>query len=708
MALINTLRNKMGTIVIVVIALSMFAFILTDLLQSNSRLFGPSNEVGEIAGNTISIEEYQAEVDEVAYNFALNTGRNPLADEMELIRQQAWQSLIVKFVFEKEAEKAGIAVTDAEVVDMVQGNNINPQIRQFFTDPNTGEFSRQNVINFLRQINNAPPQQRQSWLAFEQTLAPSRKLGKYENLLEMSRFANKYEAKQEYMETGTADVNYFYVPFFSVPDSVIEVSESELKEYISDHADEYERDASIDLSYVTFAITPSPADTAFVEEEIEQLREGLSNAQDDSTFVMINSDSDMPFNTFHRGEIPEVLIDENGEVMPQGTVSDYQLVGNRFVFYKISEVFEGDEHFLKASHILFQTDEDTEAARAEAKAEAQRVLREIRGGADFAEMAQEYGTDGTASRGGDLGWFGEESSFVQEFKDAAFGYNGTGLLREVVETDFGYHIIKITEPKTNVQYKVASIAKEIFASDETLNEAYREADIFAAGVERSQDFIAQAEEKGYRVLNAANINKNDKRIGGLTKARSIVFWGFNDASVGDVSDVFELEDQYVVAAKTGEQEEGLASVAQVRNEVNRKVMNQKKAEIIIEELNGLSGTYEEMKEAYTRNSRTGNAQFELGDNSISGIGFAPEAVGTAFSMNEGETTRPFQVTSGIIMLTLNSKQVPTELESYDAYRDVVLNSRSSIRRREEPRILQKIYQAVTDVREVKDYRYRFY
>jgi peptidyl-prolyl cis-trans isomerase D len=707
MALINTLRKKLGKIVVGFVAFSMFAFILTDLFQSNSFLLGGANTVGEIDGNEISYEAFQAKLDELSYNFTLNNGRNPLSEDLEQIRQEAWQTLIVENVFRPQYNELGIEVTDEELIDMVQGNNIDPQIRQFFVDPNTGQFDRQNVITFLQSLNNAPPQQRASWLAFEASLAPARSLSKYENLLEKTKFANKHEAQAEYQRSENLTVDYLYVPFFSMADSMVDVSDAELKAYLAKNAEQYEREPSRDIAYVSFQISPSKGDTAFVKDEVEQLLLSFAKANDDSIFASINSDGFTPYGTYKPNNLPVWLSDESVE-LEVGFVSQPELSGNAYTFFKISDVYEGDEAFVKASHILFKPADDSESAKTDSRAEARRVLRSIRNGADFGEMASQYGTDGTASRGGDLGWFGESSSFVQEFKDATFAYRGTGLLRDVVETDFGFHIIKVTEAKTNTVFKVARIEKELFASDQTLNEIYRNSELFSTQSAVDADFYELAESNGYEVKTATRIRQNDKRVGAMSNARSIVFWLFNRANVGSVSEVFELDDQYIVAIQTADQEKGTAALEDVRAEIERKVRDQKKAEMISAKLQALSGSYEEMKSSYGEQARTGNTSLTLSSNSFPGVGFAPEAIGTAFSLTQGESTAPFDVQNGVVILTVTDRNGLEDLADYEAYRSVVSNRQSSFRRRETPFTLQNIYNALIEGAEIEDERYKFY
>ncbi|MDQ3392854.1 MAG: SurA N-terminal domain-containing protein, partial [Bacteroidota bacterium] len=138
MALINKLREKMGTVVVIAVGFAIVSFIAADLLGPQSTfLGGPKNDVGEIAGEEIKIQEYQEQIEELKYNYSLQTQRAPSENEMAGIRQQAWDYLIVKKAFKKQYDRLGLAVTDDEVVDMVQGNNIHPDLVQAFTNPET-------------------------------------------------------------------------------------------------------------------------------------------------------------------------------------------------------------------------------------------------------------------------------------------------------------------------------------------------------------------------------------------------------------------------------------------------------------------------------------------------------------------------------------------------------------------------------------------
>ena len=678
MALINTLRKRMGKIVVAFVAFSMFAFILTDLFQSNSTLFGSNDRnVAEIAGTDISYEQFQAKVQELSYVFAVNNGREPLANEQKQIRDQAWNALILENAYYPQFSELGIQVTEDEQLDMVQGNNIHPQIKQFFTDPNTGEFSKANVTQFLSSLSN--PQaaaQRASWVSFEQSLLQNRLVSKYASLMENSDFVTKEEAKAKYVaQNSNMSVDYFYVPFFSVKDSMFNISDSEMESYLSSHSEQYQREESRSISYVSFNIEPSADDSAFVRDEIRALAEGFATADNDSIYAMRNSDGTNYFRTINDpGLIPVGLV--GAEV---GTVSAPVLTNGVYTVQKLSDITEGDEAFVKARHILIESDGTSASAKDEARAKANDILKQLKRGADFAELAAENSADqSNANNGGDLGWFGEEGSFVQSFKDAVFAHKGTGLLAEPVETSFGFHIIRIDEPKTYTAYKVAVIEKELFESDATLNETYRQADLLASNSDDTQSFIAKAEEAGLQVRNASNIAKNDSRVGVITDARAITLWLYNDAEVDKVSDVFELDNTYVVAVMTGRQMEGTAKLSQVRNEIESKVLNEKKAKFIKDKIAGLSaGDFDAMKEAYGTEARTGSADLTLNSNSFPNVGFAPEAVGVAFSLEEGEKTAAFEITNGVLVLSATSKTLASDQGNYDSYKATVANERKS-------------------------------
>ena len=325
----------------------------------------------------------------------------------------------------------------------------------------------------------------------------------------------------------------------------------------------------------------------------------------------------------------------------------------------------------------------------------------------FSTAAEFYSCDpGTKSNDGNFGWV-DRGDFVPEFDAVAFSIP-IGEISHVFESPFGYHIIKVTEAKTKTIYKIAHIEKELFSSDQTINTIYRQAELFAAETSNENTFLETADEKGYKIREALKVQKNDKSVGSLTGARNIVFWLFNEASNNEVSEVFELNDRYAVAIQTGAQKEGTAQLKDVKNELKRKLLDDKKADLIISRLSELTGSYEEISTAYGPGGKVGVANLTLMDNNISNIGFAPEAIGLVFSLEEEEATFPFKIQNGVIMLTVTTKTPLEDLSDYEAYRSVVLNKQTATRRREDPFTYQNIYNALIESVEIIDNRHKFY
>ena len=706
MALINTLRNKMGKVLVGVIGFSIVAFVAGDLLGPNSVLLGGANtDIAEIGGQTIKYEEFLAKEDELTFNFRQNNqGRSPNSSQQTYLRNQTWEALVAEKGFESQFDILGVQVTQEELEDMVQGDNIHPQIRQAFTNPETGEFNKEQVIEYLSSLADMTPAQRAAYENFERQLIPMRQRSKFDNLLVKTNYVTEEEAKNEYqVSSATAEVNYMYVPFFSVHDSVVSVTDEELEAYLAENSSEYQKDESREIKYITFDVAPSADDTASVLQDILVIKDEFAVTDNDSTYAIQNSERDDAFEEYTMETLPTALVQE-GEVIAPGAVVGPEIEDGAYVVYKMNGSSTAEEYSARASHILFKWTDESAGAKAAAKKEARGVLSQIKKGADFADMASIHGTDGTKNQGGDLGWFTQGKKMVKEFDDAVFGAKKAGLLPDVVESQFGYHIIDVTESKTNVVYKVAQISLEIYISDDTRNLFYREAETFAMDATTLADFEANATTKGIKITTAKNVDKNASRISGLTEARTIVFWAYNKASLGDVSEVYEIDDKYIIAALSAVQEEGTAKLEIVRNEVEKKVKDQKKADIISEKISSLGDDeLANMVISYEGNGAKyySMPNLKLSSNSLQSVGLAPEAVGVIFSMEDGERTEPFAVNNGVILIEVVSKIEAPEVTDYETYRNQLLQRRQG-------RIASKIDNAVKELADIKDDRYKFF
>ena len=702
MALISKIREKTG-LAVGIIAFGLILFLVGgDILGPNSVILGKNQaEVGAIAGQKIDHAEYIQQIEELKYNYTLNFGRNPSENEMIAIRQQAWDFLIVKKAFQKEFDELGLSVTEEELVDMVQGKNIHPDLMQAFTNPQTGEFDREQIVIYLQQINQMPPQQQAGWYMFESNLEPSRLRLKYDNLLIKTDYVTEVEAQQQYQqENGVAEIKYLYIPYYSLSDTTVTVSDNDLEKYLSEHQKSYQNEDTRSIIYVNFPIIPSSDDSLFFKDEMDKLAQEFAIIEDDSIYARINTDGDSPFGSYTIGQLPARVRNELDSLTAGYVVGPYLQTGN-YIVNKVTEVLEDTLYYARASHILIKPDTESAADKSKARQEAQGLLNQIRNGANFALIARDNSDDPSSSAGGDLGWF-DESRMVKPFADAVFSRTSEGLVPRVIETEFGYHIINVTGKKTNKIFKVATIEREISASDITRDEAFRKADYFASLTANREEFDRNAASDSITINEAEDLKKDDRRISGLGDAREITRWAFLEASIDQASTVFELDDQYIIAVLTDQTEEGPAGLEDVRVQLTPKVKNELKAEYIVQKLNEFDGTLDEIAEKYGSDARVYESfDIKLSSNSIPNIGFAPIAVGTIFSLKEGETSESITENDGVVIIQLNSLVESPEIADYTSYKNQLLQRRSS-------RTSYLTSEALKEYSDIVDERYRFF
>ncbi|EMR02419.1 peptidylprolyl isomerase [Cesiribacter andamanensis] len=703
MAVINTIREKLGVLVLVFIGVAILAFIMADLFGPGSSFSSPDRSVGEIAGQDINIQEFNDKVDELENQYQMRSNAPLNEAQRAAIRNQAWDALIAEKAFGKQFSKLGLTVTDEEMVDMVQGDNISPEIQQAFTNPETGEFDRNQLVNYLQNIQNMPPQQQMQWYMFEQTLRPARARVKYDNLLLYSEYVTNAEARREYAsQNAVAEIKYLYIPYYSIGDSAVQVTDKELQQYIEKNKSRYQSEATRSVKYVLFPVQASDVDRDSFTRQLNQLKEDLAAARNDSLFAVRNSEGGLAFSTYGLDQLPTELQQVSGQLEQGQVYGPFQQEDN-YVLYKLSSIATDAQYRARASHILIRAGEGvTPEQKAEARQKAEGLLKQLRSGADFAKLASENSDDPSASRGGDLGWFAE-GRMVEPFEKAVFERSERGLVNRVVETNYGFHLINVTEPKTNQVYKVARVQTNLVAGDQTRNEAYRKAELFAAEANDQGDFDRLAKEQKLSVEEARGVGQNDRRVGNLFNARQLVMWLFEDnTDKGDVSRVFEVDDQYVVAVLTGSSEKGLAPVADVREEVTTLVKNEKKAKIIRDRLASMSGSLEEIAQKYGADASVYTASdLKPSAFSLATVGYAPAAVGAAFGQAEGARSAPIEVQQGIVMVETVNKTEPAEIADYAAVKEQVQQRRYG-------RTAAMIMEAIKEKAEIEDKRYRFF
>lgn len=712
MALIGTLRNKMTKWVVGFITVAISAFVLNDLFGSGPRsVFGHSNTVGEIGGSTISLEEYQAAIQERENNYILNFGRQPGDRERPLLQQQAWDLLVVKKAIKPQFEKVGVQVTTEEVWDMIQGKNIDENVKSSFLD-SAGNFDRPKLIQYINQFNTPAPinnpqllasfnEAKYRWSTFQSDLGLGRERIKYENLLIKTNYVTDAEAERDYhTQNDVAEVKYLYVPYFVVSDSAIKVTDSNLKDYYNRNKEKYKAEQTRSLSYVSFPVQASASDSAQIRQELEKISADFKTVTEDSVFAAANTEGAEPFAKYTTATLPTFLANKKNELAIGNVIGPF-LDGGSFKVVKIVAFGRDTIGNAQASHILIKWDDESEASKKAAKEKARKILNDIKGGASFAAKASEFGTDGTATRGGDLGSF-STGQMVKPFEQAVFSAKKTGLLNDVVETQFGYHIIDVTSLADYTSYSVATVELVIAPSDETQNEAFLKAQTFASDLSGVDNFKETAKRDNLVVMDANDLKTADRRINDLGDARTMVTWLFREAKIGKASDVFDLDDDYVVAIMTGESKAGFRSLDAVKEEITPAVRNEVKGKQIIEKLNTQKGTLEEMAKLFGTDAIVGSSSdLKLNSNTLPSVGLDPVAVGKIFSLENGKRSQPFAGENGVLIAELQNKTIAPAVGEYSMFRNQLLQGLNG-------KSAYAISEALKHGANIEDERYKFF
>ncbi len=700
MALINKINEKSGVIA-GVIAVALILFMLGGDIMSNNSIFSfGKDRVGKINGENISLGQYQNILAIQESEYEIQTEKAVGENERQSIEYQAWNELVTRFAYLPEYDKLGLAVTEEELLDMIRGKFVHTQIMSAFG----GEqgFDKNNVINFLENFEKVQPEIQAKWRIIEQKLPEIRVREKYINLLKKSEYITKEEAKRSYTEQNEkAEVNYVFVPFTSIVDSTIKVNNDQLEDYISKNKNNYKVEAGRTIDYVLFGFVPSAEDSTLILKEAAEIAVDFKGAENDSVFISSNSDVPSAPKYMAMSEMP-VELNTLGSLTIDSVYGPYLSAGKVAILKAIGSKNDTVAS-LKASHILFRID----AGKAEAELKANEILAQIKGGASFEEMAKQYGTDGTSTKGGDLGEFSNNGSMVKPFEQACFDFKGKGLLPKLVETQFGYHIIKITEAKKikeiSKKYLVGSVEKLIVAGDDTKELLYNKASAFALASKDTVSYQAELKkDPSLKRYNFPNAGKNERNLTGLKNAREIVKWAYNDASVGTVSPVYTMDEQYVVAMLIAKREEGTASVNDVRNDVTAKVRNELKGAQIIEKLSKLTGDFTKIAADYGAQAINGVApDLTFASSSIASIGYEPIASGKVFGLKPGKKTDAFKGEAGVMILELIKITPAPEVADYNQQKTQKEAQRSSSDD-------YQIDEALKKLADIQDERYKFY
>ncbi len=695
MATLERIRNKGGILVAVVIGLALFAFILGDFLKRNGGgNQANSIEVGEINETTISYSAYQNEISQAEDFRKLQTGSSSIDENTQYqIQSQVWEQMIQEIIMGEKFENAGIDVSTEEVLDMATGKNAHPAIRQMFSDPQTGVFNQAAVVNFLRN-RKKDANAYLYWEYLKKAIVNEKLNSKYTNLYRKGFYPTQSMIQSEAnANLRSVDFDFVAVNYSTIPDSTIEVSNSEIKDYYNDHIDDYKQDAERTIQYVSFPVTPSEEDKELAEKWISDTKEEFSNPETDAAqFVTMNSDLPYEGKNLKADELRIAIKDfvVNGK---EGDVFGPYLEDETYKLSRIVSIKEMPDS-VRARHILIQEQDPTKA-----NAIADSLINLINKGADFADLARKNSKDtGSAVNGGDLNWF-KEGMMVKPFNDACFNAKKGDVLK--VETQFGVHIINIQNVgKPVIKYNVATLAREIKYSSKTYQQVYSEANKFAANNNTSEKFI-EAIKTENKTPRFATLKANDRNVRGLENSRRLVQWAF-EGEVNDMSPtIYEFGNQFVIAVITDAKEEGHQNVNEVASRIKSLIAKDKKAEIIIKKFNDNAKTSQSLSSLAQKMESTVQSAVNINFASyqVTGAGFEPALVGLATTSDVDKISTPVKGNRGVYVVKVTSESVAENADLEAAKRILTQNIEYKVR---------SLYNSIREEAEIKDNRAKYF
>ncbi|MBI9064078.1 MAG: SurA N-terminal domain-containing protein [Marinilabiliaceae bacterium] len=654
MATLERIRNRAG-LVILIIGLGLVAFLLTDFLNSGSSLFkGTQQQIGEVNGTSISYPEYQNYLSELEEFAKLSSGKAALDENTSYqLRDQAWNQLVQDVIMDEKYEELGIQVTVDELVEMTTGNSVHPQIRQMFTNPQTGVFDKNQLITFLKQ-KNSDPTANFYWMYLEKQITKERLFAKYRDLIKKGMYVTTAQAKAE-AEAKQNKVSFDFIVkrFTSIPDSTVTIAESDIKSYYNAHLDNYKQEATRDVEYVMFEVKPSAEDKTMAEEWITQAKKDFGAPETDAIqYVNMNSESNHIDRKLKVEQLSTTLQDFVADAQ-EGDVYGPYFENETYKLSRLVEIAQVPDS-VKARHILIRGN-----APEKDEAIADSLLNLINNGADFAKLAREYSQDpGSGINGGDLGWF-TEGKMVQPFNDACFKGKKGDVVK--VASQFGFHIINIQDKGRPVtKYNIATLERKIDYSSKTNQIVYAKAAKFAAMNNSQEKFNEAIQTENLVKRFGRSLKANDRNVGALESPREMVRWAF-EAEVGDMSPIFEFGDTYVLAVMTNAREEGNTPVNVVKGQIERQLRNDKKAELLIADMNTKKQNSSSMSAlAQNLDVEVQNASnIDFAAYQVPGAGIEPALVALATTAKQGEMSAPVAGNNGVFVVKVNTVEAGT-------------------------------------------------
>lgn len=662
MALIGTIRKKAGVLVVAIIALAILSFIFTDLFSNRDPR---PTKIASVNGMDISFQEFETASTNAEENMKQQYNVASLSNEQTFVaKQQAYQGLVAEKLLRQECESIGLSVSEAEMNDMFFGTFIHPMVRQNFADPSTGQYNPQVVKQYIAQFDKLPVEQKAQWTNFESYVKESRLQEKYNSLVISSFYMpSKIAEHMSVVSNKVVDARYAVLPFSSVEDNTIKITEEDYKKYYDQHKNEYTLYENLrDIEFIKFSVLPSPEDVKAINDSVQKTFIDFQalEASEIASFVSISSDRIYDSLYYKKDALKGIFADSLLAGKTTGSfIAPFQQ-GQNWVMAKITDVQQRPDS-VRFSQILVlnnKAGKDFKETPEQAKALVDSLLNVFKANpAEFESSVAKYSDDPEAkSNFGDSGWMLDgqlQSDLFNKLKESKEG----DVFIYDLPNQLGHYLIKLKEKTAPVEkFQLATIVMGVRASDNTVNQIRDKANILLGSAKTLAEMKAQAQKQNLNILTST-VREMDYQLNGTPYCREIIRWAFDEKTELNAvaPEVYELTDMFLVVALKDKKEKGVMTLEQVKPYIESQVKMEKKAEILMEKANKLLATNKTIENFATAANVTIDSAMAVDFASPYFAAAGPEmrVIGSLSSANKTGLQKPVKGFNGIYVLNVD-------------------------------------------------------
>ena len=703
MAVLGQIRQR-SFFLIVVIGMALFAFVISGVFDGNSSST-PTDPIAVVNEEEVELTLFRQMVEQAerSYNFSTMQAVNSV-----------WDQMIRLTIFKQEFDRLGIDAGKEQIEMILSKDERIVQDPRFQNE--SGFFDFGIFTNFINSLRLENPQAYQNWRSQEESIVAQAKENIYYDLIKSSSGFTELEGENAYhLENDRVNINFISIPFSEVPDSLFKISDSDIRKYVNQNKEKFELEASRKVNYVVFPDLATDEDKSRIRADLEKLKElrveyndvskltdtiqGLKIAQNITEFV--EQYSEVPFDSIYlsKGALANDYADILFELKKDDVFGPYQ-DGEQFKISRFIDRKNGGS--IRASHILvsFQGASRANPQIARSKEEAEKIANKYyrearRNPDDFAELAIKYSDGPSSSMGGDLGFF-QEGTMTEKFFDFC-NKSRVGRIG-IVETEFGFHIIKVTKKEDVVL--IADVVKQIVPSEETSNAVFQKTTQFEMESINLKDFPATSQKYGYEIKEVDQVNILDENLPSMQRQRNVVQWLFSDETkIKDIKRFSLTTGGYVVAQLVDVIPEGSININAIKEEVIQEIIKKSKADYLLETYKSYS-SLDSLSGALGKEIETATAVTQK-NNVLPGVGSEPYVIGAAFAMKLNQPSALIKGNNGVYMIEVSSREISKNLESYQAYANI-------LKTEENNRISSVIYNALKSTATIEDNRPVYY